>query len=114
MKNKAFDPPTQNSLSKFQIHLYFVCLPVTCCKTHVYGSRFLKNTNKRIGFTSQKQIQYIEKGGLPFDTEVEQDLRYLWPDLGKPVLCAHQLYSTFCLYVKATLMHYPETQNTWR
>ena len=25
--------------------------------------------------------------------------------LGKPVLSAHQLDSTFCLYVKATLMH---------
>ena len=31
---------------------------------------------------------------------------------GKPVLSAHQLDSTFRLYVQATLMHYPEIPKT--
>ena len=30
----------------------------------------------------------------------------------KPGISEHQLDSTFCLYVKATLMHYPETPST--
>ena len=38
---------------------------------------------------------------------------HIWPGLGKPVLSAHQLISTFCLYMKAALMHYPVLDHRW-
>ena len=39
-------------------------------------------------------------------------IRMCMPGLGKSVLSTCQLKSTFCPYMKGTVMHYPETSST--